>query len=108
MLLECMSNLVANEMFMSDKNSGLSTGDLELNSDMQKEIYHRVISGVEAILLKASVLVIVTNEIFSDGCCYDETTNSYIRLLGKINCKLADMANTVTEVVYSIPVNHKS
>ena len=51
-----------------------------------------------------SHLVIVTNEVFSDGCEYDDSTTDYIRRLGELNVKLAKAADTVVEVVYTIPV----
>ena len=49
-------------------------------------------------------LVIVTNEVFSDGCEYDAGTTDYIRRLGEINVRLSRAADAVVEVVYSIPV----
>ena len=53
---------------------------------------------------ECSHLVIVTNEVFSDGCEYDDSTTDYIRRLGELNVKLAKAADTVVEVVYTIPV----
>ena len=41
---------------------------------------------------------------FSDGCEYDDSTTDYIRRLGELNVKLAKAADTVVEVVYTIPV----
>ena len=52
-------------------------------------------------------LLIVTNEIFSDGIGYDEMTKDYIRQLGWLNHELAGIADTVYEVVYGIPVRIK-
>ena len=49
-------------------------------------------------------LVIVTNEVFSDGCEYDAGTTDYIRRLGELNVRLSRAADAVVEVVYSIPV----
>ena len=49
-------------------------------------------------------LVIVTNEVFSDGNVYDSETMEYIRCLGMINAALAGMADQVIEVVCGIPV----
>ena len=55
----------------------------------------------------ASNLVIVTNEIFSDGIDYDPETIRYQNYLGEINRKIASLADQVTEVVYGIPVRVK-
>ena len=51
-------------------------------------------------------LVIVTNDVFSDGgsLTYDESTREYVKNLAEINCALAREAATVTEVVCGIPV----
>ena len=51
--------------------------------------------------------MIVTNEIFSDGCLYDNTTMDYITRLGRLNTQLAQEADCVAEVVSSIPVYWK-
>ena len=57
---------------------------------------------------QAKELVIVTNEIFSDGIDYDEETKRYQSYLGKINQELAKRAKAVAEVVYGIPVERKN
>ncbi|MCH5213158.1 MAG: bifunctional adenosylcobinamide kinase/adenosylcobinamide-phosphate guanylyltransferase, partial [Oscillospiraceae bacterium] len=49
-LLECMSNLLANEMF-----------------DAGGDFIRRIITGIEHIADSSKNLVIVTNDIFSDG-----------------------------------------
>ena len=55
-----------------------------------------------------SNIIIVTNDIFSDGCIYDESTREYIRQLAYINRQLAQDADIVEEVVYSVPVRLKT
>ena len=93
-LLECMSNLTANEMFRSDRS--METAELT---------QERILSGVQALLQVCRDLVIVTNEVFSDGTVYDPGTASYLRALGGINVALAALAEEVTEVVCGIPVD---
>lgn len=95
-LLECMSNLTANEMF---------AGENPKNND---EITEKIMNGIEALLKQCSLLVVVTNEVFSDGCTYDPLTEEYLKCLGRINCSLAEMADEVVEVVYSIPIIRKN
>ena len=46
----------------------------------------------------------VTNDVFSDGVDYAESTQEYLRKLSDINRQAAGLADTVVEVVYSIPV----
>ncbi|MDO4268196.1 MAG: bifunctional adenosylcobinamide kinase/adenosylcobinamide-phosphate guanylyltransferase [Eubacteriales bacterium] len=89
-LLECMSNLLANEQFG------------EGGSD--EEIRKRVQAGILCLKKQTKDLIIVTNEVFSDGEDYDPETRRYIRLLGELNCWLAGQADQVTEVVFGIPV----
>lgn len=89
-LLECMSNLTANEMFQAQ-----GAGE-----DTVKEI----LEGIRSLDRQAEQLVIVTNEIFSDGAEYDEETRKYQKNLGRLNREIALMAEEVTEVVYGIPI----
>lgn len=89
-LLECMSNLVANEMFQED---GAGEGTVEA-----------VLEGVRQIRSRLSHLVIVTNEIFSEAVSYAGETELYQKYLGEINQSLAQMADEVWEIVYGIPV----
>ena len=92
-LLECMSNLTANEMSQPD-GAGENTPEA-------------VIAGVEKLSRSVRNLVVVTNEVFSDGFRYDPDTLRYLEYLGDINCRMAEMADQVTEVVYGIPVTKK-
>lgn len=89
-LLECMSNLVANEVY-------------ELGGSAA-EVAGRVLAGVLHLREQAEGLIIVTNEVFSDEGNYDEETKRYLSILGEINRRLAELAEEVYEVVYGIPV----
>lgn len=92
-LLECMSNLVANEIF-------------EPQGAHEKTV-EAVMAGIEKICERVRHLFIVTNEIFSDGIAYDAETTRYLAYLGKVNQAIAERADLVTEVVYGIPVQIK-
>lgn len=52
-------------------------------------------------------LIMVTNEIFSDGITYDPEPTCYMQILGQVNQNLAREADRVIEVVYGIPVEIK-
>lgn len=93
-LLECMSNLTANEMFQED--------------GAHKKTVEVVMEGVHSLKEQAGNLVIVTNEIFSEAADYQGDTERYQEYLGQINQKMAEMADQVVEVVYGIPVYHKN
>ncbi|MCD8045968.1 MAG: bifunctional adenosylcobinamide kinase/adenosylcobinamide-phosphate guanylyltransferase [Clostridiales bacterium] len=91
-LLECVSNLAANEMF-----SGGETRKPDQVADT-------VVRGVEHLLQIASHVVAVTNQVFSDGITYDAQTEDYRRCLAQINNRLAAMADETVEVVCGIPL----
>ena len=91
-LLECISNLVANEMFT------------ETGIKSREWVTGQILDGVKELRRCVAHLVIVTNNVFEDGISYDETTTEYIETMGAVNEKLAAMADTVIEVVAGIPV----
>lgn len=81
-LLECMSNLLANELY-SPQGGGSAA----------------VLGGVERLCARCANLTIVTNEVFSGGKDYEGDTLRYLRALGSVNRALAARANRVVEVV---------
>lgn len=91
-LIECISNLTANEMF---SDTGIASAD---------QIQGKIVGEIEKIDKMASRLVIVTNNVFEDGITYDEATAEYMSALAGINIELAKKADKVTEVVAGIPV----
>lgn len=97
-LLECMSNLVANEMFSEENLSAV------MDETKIKQLSHEIISGVTALQDSCDILIIVTNQIFEDGIRYDASTMAYIRLLGDVNRQIAEQAEQVIEVVAGIPI----
>lgn len=87
-IIECMSNLLANEMYISKK----------------KDAHLSIIDDIKRIVACFDNVVIVTNEVASDGISYDEFTSDYICSIQYINKELAKISDRVIEVVYSIPV----
>ena len=92
-LLECMSNLTANEMYQEGGAGG--------------QTVEEILAGMCYLLKRVRHLVVVTNEIFSDGIDYDSETMRYQSYLGQINSEMGRMADQVTEVVYGIPITVK-
>ena len=84
-LLEDLSNLAANEMFVFGRKEN-------------------IIDDINKVAAYVHDLVVVTNEIFSEAAVYEGETAEYMRLLGKINRELSEKADEVYEVVYGIPV----
>ena len=91
-LLECLSNLLANEMFRNDK--------INICSD-------KIAADILRLKNKTNLLVVVTNQVGHDGICYERGTTEFIAELGRINQKIAANADKVIECVYGIPVTLK-
>lgn len=118
-LLECMSNLVANEMFSPADASGIQATDAEkevlddtenmkdYENTQIRRVSKKVLKEVSILSENVAELVIVTNNVFEDGVCYDESTMNYIKAMGIVNRGLAAMAERVVEVVAGIPVTVK-
>lgn len=92
-LLDCMSNLVANEMYHED--------------GAKEKTVESILEGIHIINSISDNFVIVTNEVFSDGIEYDSETKKYLRNIGKINTEIGRIADNIVEVVYTIPIYHK-
>ncbi len=95
-LLECISNLAANEMF---------AGEVPKTEEVVAE---KIVKGIELLSKDLTHLVIVSNNVFEDGKVYDKTTMAYIRAMGRINEKLAELSDEAVEVVVGIPLVVKS
>lgn len=91
-LLEDLSNLTANEFFSEYGSSGT---------------FERIMRGIHHLNLQAEALVIVSNELFSDGIEYDKETADYLRCLSALNLAVAAEADQVYEVVCGIPISWK-
>lgn len=114
-MLECVSNLLANEMFGMEENILETQQDISkekeivaLNSLDEKPLDERIVEDILFLTAHFTDFIIVSNNVFEDGIQYDETTMEYLRILGSINKKLADAADEVVEVVVGIPVYKKS
>lgn len=115
-LLECMSNLVANEMFPPVDVSGMQAAEAKketlddpenMNDYETAQISHvskKMLKEVSILSENVAELVIVTNNVFEDGVSYDQSTMNYIKAMGIVNRGLAAMAERVVEVVAGIPV----
>ncbi|MBW4845764.1 MULTISPECIES: bifunctional adenosylcobinamide kinase/adenosylcobinamide-phosphate guanylyltransferase [unclassified Lacrimispora] len=96
-LLECMSNLVSNELF------GLGE-EGEAPPMRGALVVEEILTGIRKIEEEAEHFIIVTNEVFSDGDSYGQETMTYRKVLGEINRRIAEISHTVIEVVAGIPV----
>lgn len=118
-LLECMSNLVANEIFPPVDVSGMQAAEAkketlddpenmkDYDTAQISRVSKKVLKEVSILSENVAELVIVTNNVFEDGVSYDQSTMNYIKAMGIVNRGLAAMAESVVEVVAGIPVTVK-
>ena len=89
-LLECLSNLTANEMFSPKGRND------KVVSVIKKGIIH--------LTEQSRDVIIVGNNVFEDGIQYDETTEAYLKQMAELHRVLAEQADEVIEVICGIPV----
>lgn len=92
-MLECMSNLLANEMYREDKSSD--------------ETDKYILNGVKHLTENFENLIIVSNNVFQNQIVYDPFTEKFIYFFGRINAELTKKFDVVIEVVCGIPIYHK-
>ena len=90
-LLECLGNLVANELFAPDGAGAGGAADA-------------IVSGITALGRQCDDLIVVTNDVFADDCDYDDDMLRYMHTLARLNRALARRFDRVVEVVCGIPL----
>lgn len=93
-LLECLGNWVANEIF-----AGGGAGPAGAEEAVRQALAH--------LNSRAAHLVVVSNEVGADGVAYPEETLAYQRTLAALNRHLAAQSGLVAETVCGIPLVHK-
>ena len=123
-LVECLSNLLANEMFPPAEAEGAAAllqageaydaaqrvqrdaGGLRRGTEeWERDVCDRILSGLAALRGQCRHLIIVTDEVCADGIVYEKETEVYIKLLGALNRQLTAMADEAIEVVYTVPLS---
>lgn len=92
-LLECISNLAANELYSPH--------------GAQERALDAILTGVASLERQCNQLIIVSNEVFSGGSQYAGDTDTYLHLLADVNRALAARADCVCEVSCGIPQYYK-
>lgn len=88
-LLEDLTNLYANEVYGTSGHP------------------HEILAPLLELRQQAGALIIVANELYSDGITYAPETDRFLRDLAGLAAALSAAADQVTEVVYGIPVQLK-
>lgn len=93
-LLECLSNLLANEIF-DPKGIGM------------EGVVEGIVRQIQILSEKTTHLIVVSNDIGYDGMEYEEETMQYVRALGELHTRLSKEFDSVTEVVCGISIKWK-
>lgn len=88
-LLECVGNLVANEMF---------------SPCFCRNVWEKIWEGILSLEQCCSHLILVSNDVFCEQMDYDTETMVYLEQLGEINKKIGESGAKVYEIVCSIPI----
>ena len=89
-LLEDLTNLYANDVYGTSGHP------------------HEIVAPLLELTQQAGALIIVANELYSDGIDYGPETDRFLRDLADLAAALSAAADQVTEVVYGIPVQLKA
>lgn len=88
-LLEDLTNLYANEVYGTSGHP------------------HEIVAPLLELTQQAGAVIIVANELYSDGITYAPETDRFLRNLAALAVALSAAADQVTEVIYGIPVQLK-
>jgi adenosylcobinamide kinase/adenosylcobinamide-phosphate guanylyltransferase len=88
-LLEDLGNLAANECFGGQGFPGAQ---------------ERILAGLEVLSEQCRDLIVVSNELFSDGIAYPAQTQRYLELMAALNRRLAEGFDRVVEVTAGLPI----
>lgn len=103
-LLECISNLTANEMFSGSQTFSEAQAITQTRVRKTVETVELIRKGIAQIKRETNHLIVVSNNVFEDGIVYDRTTMDYLSAMGRINRQLVAWADQAVEIVAGIPV----
>ncbi len=95
-LLECLGNVVANELFSAEGSASCR--------DSERAAEDKLFAQICTLHRGCNRLVIVGNEVGADGICYAFETQAYQRVLGALSCRLAAECDYVVECVAGMPL----
>ena len=90
-LIEALTTWLANEMFENNNQTPVE----------------RILSDFHILKAKCENLILVSDDIFSDGIIYDEMTEKYIKALADIVKKIAAEADEVIECFAGLTIKLK-
>ena len=93
-LLDCVGNLLANELYAPDVTDYAAAAERVANS---------IVTGVRHVAAASANLTVVTNEVGMAGVRYEGQTLPYLMALALVNRTIAAKADFVCEVVAGLP-----
>jgi len=93
-LLDSLTALLANEMFLS-------------NGSFNEQASGKIINGMQQVLDKINNMVIVSDYIYSDAFLYEPLTEKYRKSLADIDQVTARNCDVVLEIAYSNIIVHR-
>ena len=94
-MIESLTAWTANEMFTE---TGVRAADY---------VVTKILADLSRVRQRAENVVIVSDDIFSDGAEYDELTEEYVRALASLTVKIAESADEVIEFVSGVALRLK-
>lgn len=88
-LIEALTTWLANEMFEGKKNFSAA---------------EKIFNDLQILKAKCENIILVSDDIFSDGIIYDGPTEKYIRALAELTIKFAAEADEVIECVAGLNI----
>lgn len=108
-LLSCLDRVDRHGSFLLDSATALLMNELFLPPDWRMDMEAGERCGDDIVTFARSVdnIVIVSDYIYSDAIRYDETTETYRRLLAGIDRKIAGVSDVVLELSAGNRIVHK-
>lgn len=109
-LLEDLSNLLSNRMFSDEKKANyddITSKNKDIFKDKDIDFSKEIFLDILKLSYKVENIVIVSNDVFRDGLCYDNATERFVEELGKIHILLSRHAERIIRIIYGIPVKIK-
>ena len=101
-LLECVANLVGNEMhragFPEAGSEGTGLRENPVRSIAQERFARSILKDIQTLAAHVRNLIIVTDVYEKDGAGYDDSTRQYVKLLDLVNEKLLEYVDRVCDV----------
>ncbi|MDN4072159.1 bifunctional adenosylcobinamide kinase/adenosylcobinamide-phosphate guanylyltransferase [Fictibacillus terranigra] len=102
-LLDCLTNLVSNELFDGWKENRNQWEDELFRSG----VFLKIMDGLRRLKKNSTAFIVVSNEVFQGLPCTDEGTFYFMQMLGKLHQQIVSEAHWVYQVEMGMPILRK-